>query len=325
MFTELIKKNLKWLIVAIMIMGFLAGCGDQYEENREPAIDNVTVQEHISEDANALGVAKGEQSSVQSVETEPLSMDVVSGDQTLERKVIREQYLEQQVDDIEKALSNVEKQVERVPGAYIENWEEWKVESRHQIEHRAHIVLRVPTDSYQSLLTEVENQGVVTRRKMSGQDVTEEYIDNESRLRNRTAHEERILDLYEQAETIEDLLKLESELSRIRESIEVLEGRQQYLEHVTSTVKLSIELFEVEEEYMIASGDSSILEASKAGFISSLKRLKGLGEQGIILLISGLPYLMVILLILVLLYLFIGKRILSRKKEKERLGGNDQE
>jgi hypothetical protein len=68
--------------------------------------------------------------------------------QVTERRIIREQFLEQQVEDLQAALSRIEEEVGHTPGSYIESWEEWKTERRQQIEHRASVVIRVPTESF---------------------------------------------------------------------------------------------------------------------------------------------------------------------------------
>jgi hypothetical protein len=119
------------------------------------------------------------------------------------------------------------------------------------------------------------------------------------------------------------MLKLENELSRLRESIEVIAGRQQFLQHVTSTVRLEISLFQVEEETMLASGDASVFTASKAGFLASLKRLKTLGEQGIVLFVTSFPYLLLLALLLGPIYWLARKRIRSVMKRTHQ-AGDDQ-
>jgi hypothetical protein len=76
-----------------------------------------------------------------------------------------------------------------------------------------------------------------------GQDVTEEFVDLESRERNLLATEESLLELYDQAQDVDDTLLIQRELTSVRGEIEQVQGRIQYLEERTafSQITLSIQ------------------------------------------------------------------------------------
>lgn len=230
-----------------------------------------------------------------------------------ERRIIREQYIEQQVQDLKEVIEEIERSANAISGAYIESLQEWKNEGRNHTEHRARLVLRIPIDQFNAFLRNVEEQGKVINRQLTGQDVTEEFVDNASRLRNLITHEDRILKLYEKANTIEEMLKIESELSRIRSSIEQLEGRQKFLNHVTSTAMLSLELFQVDEEELIKSNeDTSLFTEAWIGFKESIRKLSLLGERSFIQLITLLPYLVILALFSTLLFIAVRKMKFSK-------------
>jgi hypothetical protein len=77
---------------------------------------------------------------------------------------------------------------------------------------------------------------------VEGQDVTEEFVDLESRERNLLAAEESLLELYDRAESVEDTLTVERELTDIRGQIEEVQGRIQYLERRTATSEIVLHL-----------------------------------------------------------------------------------
>lgn len=240
-----------------------------------------------------------------------------------QRKIIREQYLEQQVQDLQGVLSSIEANISTIPGAYIENLREWKNETRNRTEHRAQMVLRIPVADFPPFLSTVEQQGNILDRHITGQDVTEEYYDLESRLRSAKKHEERILDLFDQAESIEEMLKIERELSRIQTNIEQMEGRQRYLQNVTSTVKLTLHLLEVEEEeFLTKQEETSSLEEAFLGLKKSVKDISYFAERFLVYLISHLPYLLFLLLIL-MLSIWFGRKILINKVPKKSEKEND--
>lgn len=239
----------------------------------------------------------------------------------IQRKVIHEHFLEQQVKDLKQTLDHIHHLAQQASGAYIESLQEWKHEYKNRIEHRAHISMRIPEHELSSFLASIEDQGNILRRNQHGFDVTEEYVDNHSRLRNQKAHEARLLELYDKAETIEDMLKVEGELSRIRTAIERLEGRQNYLEHVTSTIKVSLELVQVEEEVFLSDRQSvSMIQEAWLGFKKSVKDIFAYGERAFVQSISFIPYLL-LLSGGVLLAIFIVRRFpRSPKKDEQQLG-----
>jgi len=91
---------------------------------------------------------------------------------------------------------------------------------------------------------------------ITGQDVTEEYIDLESRLKSKQAVESRF-SFMEQAEKTEDLLAISKDLAKVQEEIETIKGRMNYLENKAdlATVTISIEENKVEVKNL---GDSQL-------------------------------------------------------------------
>jgi|GEM_PF-746287 len=93
------------------------------------------------------------------------------------------------------------------------------------------ITLKVPADRFRALIGKLEELGQVTRRDIQGRDVTEEMRDLQIRLANAEQLRERLLSLLDRAEKVEDALKIETELGRLTEQIELLKGKIAYLEH----------------------------------------------------------------------------------------------
>lgn len=95
----------------------------------------------------------------------------------------------------------------------------------------ATIQVRVPADKLDGALQGIEALGRVVQRQVSTQDVSEEYVDTDARIRNLQKTEERLLDHLGKALLIESTLKIEQELTRVREQLERLEGRLRYLKN----------------------------------------------------------------------------------------------
>jgi len=108
---------------------------------------------------------------------------------------------------------------------------------------RGNIAIRVPDDKFEQVLAELRELAArVTSESTSSQDVTEEYVDLESRLKNAEATESQYLTLLEKAGDVEDILSIYERLSRVRSEIEQIKGRMQYLERTSSMSLISVYL-----------------------------------------------------------------------------------
>ena len=111
-----------------------------------------------------------------------------------------------------------------------------------------HWKMRVPVDQFESFVQKVVALGELERNRRTSQDVTEQYYDIEARIKNKKAEEKsltKILD--ERTGKLEDVLKIETELSRVRGEIEQLEGKIRVLENLSSLATLTLNVREREK------------------------------------------------------------------------------
>lgn len=105
----------------------------------------------------------------------------------------------------------------------------------------ADLTLSVPSTDFEAALEELRGLGKeVTTDAVSGEDVTEEFVDLESRERNLLAAEESLLDLYERAQSVDDTLTVQRELTNVRGEIELVQGRIEYLEERTAFSRITL-------------------------------------------------------------------------------------
>jgi hypothetical protein len=108
--------------------------------------------------------------------------------------------------------------------------------------------LRVPVEQFESLVQKVVALGELERNTRTSQDVTEQFYDIEARIKNKKAEEKsltKILD--ERTGKLEDVLRIETELSRVRGEIEQLEGKNRVLENLSSLATLTLSIREREK------------------------------------------------------------------------------
>ncbi len=107
----------------------------------------------------------------------------------------------------------------------------------------AQLVLSVPSEEFERVLDELRSLGKkVTTDSISGQDVTEEYVDLKSRERNLQATEESLLRLYDRAENVEEALSIQRELTGVRGEIEMVQGRIKYLDQHTAYSQITLDI-----------------------------------------------------------------------------------
>lgn len=105
----------------------------------------------------------------------------------------------------------------------------------------ADLVLAVPSDEFESTLDALRRLGrQTTTDAVRGQDVTEEFVDLGSRGRNLLAAEESLLTLYNRAQSVDDTLEVQRELTVVRGQIEEVQGRMRYLESRTAMSRVSL-------------------------------------------------------------------------------------
>jgi hypothetical protein len=107
----------------------------------------------------------------------------------------------------------------------------------------AQLILSVPSEEFERVLDELRGLGEkVTTDTVSGQDVTEEYVDLQSRERNLRATEESLLGLYNKAESVEEALSIQRELTNVRGEIELVQGRIKYLDQHTAYSQITLDI-----------------------------------------------------------------------------------
>ena len=109
---------------------------------------------------------------------------------------------------------------------------------------RGSIVVRVPSDRFESVLGEIKGVGAIKGESIAGEDVSQEFVDLEARLRNYEVQEKVLLRLMERSVTVADTIRVQRELEGIQLEIERLRGRIRYLDDQTSLSTIRVDLSE---------------------------------------------------------------------------------
>jgi hypothetical protein len=155
-----------------------------------------------------------------------------------ERMIVRNGDISLVVDDVTQAMQAITQLATGYDGYVVSS-----SVNGEEDDMRGWIAIRVPDDKFEPALAKIRGLAVrVESESTNSQDVTEEYIDLEARLANAEATEQEFLVLLDKATDVEDILKIYDSLSRVRQEIEQIKGRMQYLERTSSMSLISVYL-----------------------------------------------------------------------------------
>ncbi|MFB8082838.1 DUF4349 domain-containing protein [Streptomyces sp. NPDC056013] len=160
-----------------------------------------------------------------------------------QQHVIRTASLSVEVGDVTKALVTA-RDVTAGAGGRVENESTERLDDGYVT---SRVVLRVPQERYDSVLTELAGTGKLLARKADAKDVTEQVVDVESRIATQRASVARVRTLMERAEKLTDVVTLEGELSRRQADLESLLAQQSSLRDRTSLATITLELSQKEK------------------------------------------------------------------------------
>ncbi len=219
--------------------------------------------------------------------------------QDIEQQIIKTGNLRYETQDLDTTLKQVLAAVQTANG-YVQNDNAGK--DYNQLYHR--LTVRVPTQHFNQAVEAIsEGVGYFDEKTISRQDVTEEFVDLNARLKAKRALEERYLNLLSKAKNVKEMLEIEGELSKIREEIEAKEGRLKYLKSQVSMSTLSIHFYKTTSE-------SAVTQSYGSKIVNALKG----GWNGVSIFFLGLLHIWPFILLTVLVVVFTRKWLNKRKK-----------
>ncbi|WP_371575906.1 DUF4349 domain-containing protein [Streptomyces sp. NBC_01314] len=176
--------------------------------------------------------------------------------------IIRTATLTVRVKDVPKALDETRTTVENV-GGFVGS-ESTTRDGKDR--ERTRVVLRVPADKYDEVLTELEGTGKLIEKKTKAEDVTDQVVDVESRIKTQQASVARIRELMDRATKLSDVVTLEGELSSRQADLESLLAQQKSLKDRTSLATITLSLSETAVKKAAKDDDPGFMDALAGGW-----------------------------------------------------------
>lgn len=318
-----VRKTGTILLLTALLLSVLSGCGSESYESG-PAMKNYQFADTVAEtmaasEDFAMSVAEADAGSGE---------DSIADALPENRKWVITMNIDTETEDLDGALDSLNRQIAAL-GGYIQEQNIRNGSSYSNLRYRnASMTVRVPAeqlDSFTASLTDFSN---VVSSSRSAEDITLSYVDTETRITALETERDRLLELMEQAETMSDLLEIESRLTDVNYELERYGSRLRTMDNQVSYATIYLSIKEVKEYTPVQ--EQTLWERISSGFLASLK---GLGN-GIVnffaWVIITLPYLVVYGLIgwgAVALIRRLRRRRKAKKAEKaaKRAGNTPSE
>lgn len=302
---RILKRLVSCLLLVILGL-LLFGCGASKSADLSVAESGFMANEVPVEDAMAPA-ASGEALANYSLTVANAAQGAVT-----EQKIIKNATLDLKVNKAQAAVQQIEKETDLV-GGFVAN----SAQSKGQGDKlRVNMTLRIPSESFAEFLSFLESLGSAEHKRIYTEDVTQEYIDLSAKVESLTIQEKRLQEILSKASRVEDLLRIEQELARVRGEIDSYTGQLRYLTNKVdlSTIELTLLETGIQQEELNLGKVDGTWSKSQAAFIASVNQLLGMLSSLVVAVFALLPFLVVPVLVITLIVLIKQKMVNSKKE-----------
>jgi predicted DNA binding CopG/RHH family protein len=239
------------------------------------------------------------------------------------RMVIRTGNISASVESVDKAALDIRLMTES-SGGYIENSQIENISvpqieytdgistTKEYTEKYANITIRVPEAEFQNIFNNIKGMGKLVSENISGNDITAEYRDTEARVDNLKIQEQSLKQLMTKANNVDEILRIETELNRVRTDIDINSGNLKRWDNLVQLSTIYIYMRELKPEELKSVDVPGMWEKAYQGFIKAINNVVGGLENTVILLVAAIPYLVIAGLVVVI-GLYIARKIRKKK------------
>lgn len=202
----------------------------------------------IAKEVAETRTASSEIPATESVINQPVSLQQAdaanTASQAINRKIIRNANLTLEVASPSEVQPKIVSIAEAHQGFVVTSEAtQRKTDDKTKREITVNLIVRVPASQFNQVMEEIRSVGTrKIQEKVTGQDVTEEFMDLEARIKNQKALELQFIEIMKRAGKVDDALSVQTELAEVRTEIEKLEGRRRFLENQASLSTINVTL-----------------------------------------------------------------------------------
>lgn len=297
------RKFLLWLSISAAIAILAASCAARAPSSSSDATQGLAEEAAPPREA-------GESNSYQSQVPEVKRMVITNASMVLA---------------VNDPLSSMDRIAEMANGmnGFVVSARQYQVQLSNGIEvPQADITVRVPAERFDVAMDTIraESERNPVSENIDSQDVTSDYTDLESRLRNLEAAEAQLMQIMEAADETEDVLAVYNELIRVREQIEVIRGQMQYYEQsaALSSIQVSLKVNDAVQPLTIGTWEPQ--GVAKDALQALINAVKFLAVAGIWIVLFLIPLSILVAIPFAVIFLVGRKIVRNRRQEKPAQG-----
>jgi hypothetical protein len=299
----------KYLFLCLIFFFSLVACssdGNMSNESADSQVEMDTAPQMEKESLHEIG--SNEIRNEEMNNTEDTSDQSKVEEQFTERKIIYNANLYVETPKFDQSISLIEEEAVKVGGYIVSSSSYGNTDKENR---SGSLVARIPSDHFQAYLTIFEQSSdmKILERTVSGDDVTEQYVDLNARLKSKQVVEERLLAFMKDADKTEDLLKISSDLAKVQEEIEQLTGKINYLENQSDYATVEFSITERKNEIPSVENESKhTWELAKDQFKESVQAIFAFVSSLFVFIIGKSPILVPFLVIAILIWTVMKKK-----------------
>lgn len=231
-----------------------------------------------------------------------------------DRKLIRRVSVEAETEDMDALLSQLDTRLDELEG-YIEsrNIQNGSRYSTHRTRY-AKLVIRIPAPKLDAFLSQVSEASNVVSTVETSDDVTLEYVATESRLNVLRTEEQRLLTFLSEAKSVSEMLDIEERLTEVQSEIESITTQLNTYNNLVDYATVTLTVTEVEVYTQVEEEEPTMWQEICEGFADSIDTLLTAGRELVVFLLANSPYLLLVGLLGLGVWLFI--RAYDNRKKK---------
>ena len=156
------------------------------------------------------------------------------------------------------------------------------------------MTIKVPADKFAGSFQTIIGMGKLVNQNSSSSDITSQYRDIEARVANLKVQEKHLQEIMTKATTVEDTLKVEVELNRVRTDIDIMTGNLKSWDQLVEYSTIYINMTEVKEAELKKVDMPGVWQNAKQGFINAINTIRATIEKVFVFLISAVPYILIL-------------------------------
>lgn len=297
------KKILAITLSLLLLISLLAGCG---------AKSNGSVSNELAD--GMLG-GSGGSVSLESSTSKPGE----SGTDTVlpqNQKLVRKIWLDAETEDLDALIRQVDQKIAELSG-YVEEREVYNGSAYNAGRRYRHasLTVRIPAENLDRFVSQVSEASNITSTNETTENITLSYVATQSRITALETEQTRLLELLAQAQTMEDLLKIESRLTDVRTELEEVTSQLRLYDNMVGYGTIYLNLSEV-REYTVTEEPETVWDRIGSGFMQSLKDLGSFFTELFVFVVVGLPYFVIVAVLVTAVVLLIKYRKKNKKQPK---------